>query len=127
MKHDVHVYPIFRVKVKDLQGTPDEIVAAAEFAVQGALNGGSPWPTPDGKLHLFVTGQAEAELYFADGFDTPLVDVMDGPRRVESFEVNPHRVVAQKHAFDLGEIIDEAPDTKLAKALAPIKLFLENI
>jgi hypothetical protein len=111
------------VKLKGLQGTPKETVEAAEMAVCGALSG--PPHCQSIKL-LELDGQEPCGLYFADGFDSALVDVMDGGRRLESFTVSSQRDEAQKHAATLESLID-GDDDELGQALTPIKNFLGTI
>jgi hypothetical protein len=76
---------------------------------------------------LELDGQEPCGLYFADGFDSALVDVMDGRRRRKSFTVSsPLRDEALKHAATLESLID-GDDDELGQALTPIKNFLGTI
>lgn len=124
MKHDIHVYPIFRVKIKDLQGTPEEMVAAAEFAVGVALN-----ENPHSVVQLNVVGQESCGLFYADGFDSALVDNLDDKgRRLDSTTVSPMRDEALEHIKALDAMIAAwSSNDAIVDTLTPIKAFLENI
>ena len=120
--YDVHVYPIFRVKVKNLLGEPVDVAYAAEMAVAEALND-STW---DNRT-VEVTGQGFCTIEFADGFDASLIDVMAGKRVMRSFTQSDHHNQALEHASTLEDLIDGEKDAQLAKLLGPIKSFLETV
>ena len=120
-KHNIHVYPIFRVRVNGLQGTPDEMIAAAEMAVGTALNGAAAT-----LRQLEVTGQGWLDIEYADGFDAALVDVVDGSRVIRSFTKSERHDTAKQHARTLDGLIDGESD-ELGEMLVEIRDFLETI
>ena len=123
MTHNIHVYPIFRVKVVGLQGTPEEMVAAAEMAVGAALNSHECFGMVE------VVGQGFIPIEFADGFDAALVDVVDGTQVLRSFTHSKIHETAKDHVETLDGLIDGERSVTVNRTslLTEIRDFLRTI
>jgi len=118
--YNVHCFPVFRVCIKGLQGTPKEVAAAAEMAVGVALN--DFWQR---SMTVYVLGQGNLNMEFADKFDASYMDVIEDGEVLRSFQSDLH-TEAVEHAETLGGLIDGENDD-LGKLLGPIKSFLETV
>lgn len=117
---NVHVYPVFRVELVGMHGEVGEVVEAAEHAVLTACTAMKP-------MAIEVPGHGWRQMHFADGCgDAALVDVMEGPRRVESSTHSAMYEQAKEHAATLESLIDGEND-EFGELLMPIKRFLEQV
>lgn len=140
MSYDVHVYPVFKIKVQGLQGSPEYAVTMAEAAVSSAVN--------DLNMDLTLSvlgGCQQGNMSFAEDFGCSVVDVFghlypksdqheaspaDGKesdkRMHDSFDCSQRKSEAARHAAALDSLIDGEHD-ELSAVLGPVKAFLETV